>query len=489
MFFKNASNIKTPLEKKYFLENIDLINRMIEKTKELYNLKTIELNSSKLHNELKHIGIIKSEQEIDILKEILKKDYDRLILNLSIYANNKKFFITTVNKFSNEYRKSIQAKKTSKSPTIIDLFCGAGGFSYGFSKMGYNILLANDIDKDALRTYSFNHPEINSSRIINDDVKLISQNIHKYVNLQVDMIIGGPPCQSFSIANQQRVIDDPRNVLYKYFVKFVNDLKPKFIIMENVRGMLKVANQVVEDFDKIGYTAKYRLYDATNFSVPQKRIRLIYIGINNEYSKKHNLDVDKIMSDIENETKKNKKFILKDALDNIENLVCPSKQNQTESDDESGSKISINKYKNNEYLNLINNNNIYSLTYNHKARFQNETNLKIYSLLKQGEDSTTETIKDIMPYSHRNHIFKDKYFKLVENEPSRTITAHLKMDCHSHIHPTQIRAITPREAARIQSFPDNYLFFGPYLKTYMQIGNAVPPLMSKVFAKVFKKYL
>ena len=214
--------------------------------------------------------------------------------------------------------------------------------------MGYNILLANDIDKDALRTYSFNHPEINSSRIINDDVKLISQNIHKYVNLQVDMIIGGPPCQSFSSANQQRVIDDPRNVLYKYFVKFVNDLKPKFIIMENVRGMLKVANQVVEDFDKIGYTAKYRLYDATNFSVPQKRIRLIYIGINNEYSKKHNLDVDKIMSDIENETKKNKKFILKDALDNIENLVCPSKQNQTESDAESGSKISINKYKNNE---------------------------------------------------------------------------------------------------------------------------------------------
>ena len=489
MFFKNVANLNTAQEKKYFLENIDLINRLIEKTKELYSLNTTELKSNDIYKQLKYVGIINKEYEINILKKILKKDYDRLITNFSIYTSNKNFFIETIDKFSNEYRKSIQAKKTSKSPTIIDLFCGAGGFSYGFSKMGYNILLANDIDKDALRTYSFNHPEINSSRIINDDVKLISQNIHKYVNSQVDMIIGGPPCQSFSSANQQRVIDDPRNVLYKYFVKFVNDLKPKFIILENVRGMLKVANQVVEDFDKIGYTAKYRLYDATNFSVPQKRIRLIYIGINKEYSKKHNLDVDKIMSDIENETKKNKKFILKDALDNIENLVCPSKQNQTESDDESGSKISINKYKNNEYLNLINNNNIYSLTYNHKVRFQNETNLKIYSLLKQGEDSTTETIKDIMPYSHRNHIFKDKYFKLVENEPSRTITAHLKMDCHSHIHPTQIRAITPREAARIQSFPDNYLFFGPYLKTYMQIGNAVPPLMSNVFAKVFKKYL
>ena len=93
-----------------------------------------------------------------------------------------------------------------------------------------------------------------------------------------------------------------------------------------------------------------------------------------------------------------------------------------------------------------------------------------------------------MPYSHRNHLFKDKYFKLVENLPSKTITAHMKMDCHSHIHPTQVRSITPRESARIQSFPDNYLFLGPYLNTYRQIGNSVPPLMSRTFAKVLKKY-
>ena len=93
------------------------------------------------------------------------------------------------------------------------------------------------------------------------------------------------------------------------------------------------------------------------------------------------------------------------------------------------------------------------------------------------------------PYKHRNHIFKDKYFRLKENKPSRTITAHLRMDCLSHIHPTQTRTITPREAARIQSFPDDYFFLGPYLKTYMQIGNAVPPIMAKHIAKVIKKYL
>ena len=94
-----------------------------------------------------------------------------------------------------------------------------------------------------------------------------------------------------------------------------------------------------------------------------------------------------------------------------------------------------------------------------------------------------------MPYKHRNHIFKDKYFRLDETKPSRTITAHLRMDCLSHIHPTQIRTITPREAARIQSFPDDYFFLGPYLKTYMQIGNAVPPVMAKNIAQVIKKYL
>ncbi len=126
--------------------------------------------------------------------------------------------------------------------------------------------------------------------------------------------------------------------------------------------------------------------------------------------------------------------------------------------------------------------------FNHKARFSSENDREIYKRLKQGRDATCESIEDIMPYSHRNHVFKDKYFKLYEDRPSRTITAHMKMDCHSHIHPTQTRSLTPREAARVQSFPDDYLFMGTYLKTYMQIGNAVPPLMSQVFAKVFKRF-
>ena len=124
-------------------------------------------------------------------------------------------------------------------------------------------------------------------------------------------------------------------------------------------------------------------------------------------------------------------------------------------------------------MKLINEGRKIDYVFNHKARFTNDINYEIYDKLGQGEDGTSEKIKHIMPYKHRNHIFKDKYFRLNENKPSRTITAHLRMDCLSHIHPTQTRTITPREAARIQSFPDDYLFLGAYLKTYMQIGNAI----------------
>ena len=157
----------------------------------------------------------------------------------------------------------------------------------------------------------------------------------------------------------------------------------------------------------------------------------------------------------------------------------------------SGKKIDVNYYEDNdnEYLKLINENRKIPYIFNHKARYCNDINYEIYDKLDQGDDSTNEKIKDIMPYSHRNHVFKDKYYKLIADNPCRTITAHMRMECHSHIHPFQTRALTPREAARVQSFPDDYLFWGPYLKTYMQIGNSVPPLLGRAIASVIKKHL
>jgi DNA (cytosine-5)-methyltransferase 1 len=496
MIFKHINNLTDKNDKKFFIEKINIINELIKKycTFSNINFNLIKINEKNVFMELSEMGILNLDEDLTLLKKLIPTDeYKDLLKSLSFYYKKKEDTNYVLKKFYNSYRKMKQeARKNSNKPKIIDLFCGAGGFSWGFIREGYQIDLANDIEPATVETYKYNHPSLESNRVLNGDIKEIVNHIEDYIKTDIDVIIGGPPCQSFSSANQQRIIDDPRNILYKYYVKAVEKIRPKFILMENVRGMLKVADEVVEDFKKIDYEVKYKLYDSSDFSVPQKRVRLIYVGISKEYIKEKNITPEILMQEIEMELKNKPRYILKDALENIKPLQCPTIKNSTEIDCElSGKKIDINTYKNksSDYIKLINNYNEFDFTFNHKARYQNENNIEIYKTLQQGADSTCDSIKNIMPYSHRNHVFKDKYFKLIENEPSRTITAHLKMDCHSHIHPTQSRGLTPREAARIQSFPDDYLFMGAYLKTYMQIGNAVPPLMGQVFAKVYKKYL
>lgn len=495
MIFNHIRKINNSNDKKFFIEKINIINELIKKYCILNNIdhKLIEINENYVLFELSEMGILSSNEDLILLKKLVTTEYVDLLKSLSFYNKNKKETNHILKKFYNSYRKIKQEeRKISKKPKIIDLFCGAGGFSWGFVKEGYQIDLANDIELSTIETYKYNHPSLESDRVLNGDIKEIVNHIEDYIKTDIDVIIGGPPCQSFSSANQQRIIDDPRNVLYKYYLKAVEKVKPKFILMENVRGMMKVADQVVDDFKKIDYEVKYKLYDSSDFSVAQKRVRLIYIGIRKDYAEKNNLFPELLMEEIEKELIDKPRYVLKDALECIKSLECPTIKNTTEIDCEiSGKKIDINYYKNksNDYIKLINNYQEFDFTFNHKARYQNENNIEIYKTLQQGADSTCESIKDIMPYSHRNHVFKDKYFKLIENEPCRTITAHMKMDCHSHIHPNQVRSLTPREAARVQSFPDDYLFMGAYLKTYMQIGNAVPPLMGQVFAKIFKKYM
>lgn len=271
--------------------------------------------------------------------------------------------------------------------------------------------------------------------------------------------------------------------------------------MENVKGMLKVADQVVEDYANIKvskngkvftYIVAYKLLNAVDFSVAQNRERLIYIAIRNDIAEKEGITPKEIFEEITRDVKNNSHYLLKDALEAIKPLTAPRKKNMNEIDDEhTGKKIDINRFHGNEnsYLRLINGGREIPILYNHKARYVNDINYEIYKLLDQGNDASDSKIKGIMPYENRLHCFKDKYYKLIANKPSRTITAHLRMDCHSHIHPFQIRALTPREAARCQSFPDDYFFLGAYLKTYMQIGNAVPCLMAKEIASIIKKYL
>lgn len=501
MIFENINNISSKDE---FLEKVLIYIRLVEVVAERnsYVLPSDSVINNDVINELISIGILSESNDITKLKIVTKDLYQRLINCVNFYLDHKEAFSGLLDKLSNSKRRDLQiAEQNNNKPTIVDFFAGAGGLSCGFVQAGFKVCFANDFEDVCVRTYRFNHPELPSEKVVKGDIRHIVDNINDYINQDVDVVIGGPPCQGFSSANQQRIIDDPRNELYKYYIKAVSKILPKFVVMENVKGMLTVAEQVVEDYGNINeerngntysYSVAYKLLNSADFAVAQSRERLIYIAIRNDVIQEKGITPQQIFAEIELANNGNNRYLLRDALEAIKSLDAPRIKNMNEVDDEkTGKKIDINKYNGNEngYLRLINNNRIIPILYNHKARYVNEINYDIYRLLDQGDDASDPKIAGIMPYTNRLHCFKDKYYKLIADKPSRTITAHLRMDCHSHIHPFQVRALTPREAARCQSFPDDYIFLGAYLKTYMQIGNAVPCLMAKGIANVIKKYL
>lgn len=391
-----------------------------------------------------------------------------------------------VKKYCNTYIEEVRSKVSSNSLKMIDLFCGAGGLSLGFTQEGFITRIANDIQECCIDTYAHNHPETSRKNIILGDIREVVNHIEELVaGEDIDIVVGGPPCQGFSMANRQRLIDDPRNHLYRDYVEVVDRVKPKFFVMENVKGMLGVAEQVCEDFNRIGYSVAYKVLNAKDYGVPQNRERLIYIGNN------IGIDNELIIKEIINSSADYEQAVLKDALFGLRELMALKVRNSTELGSyDSGYKIEKNLAKEtNDYITLINQGRNIPLVFNHKARYNNDRDIEIFSRLYQGDKSDDPKIADIMPYTRRKDIFKDKYYKLVNDKVCKTITAHMKFDCNMYIHPTQARGLTPREAARVQSYPDDYLFRGAYTKTYMQIGNSVPPLLGRAIAKILKKYI
>ena len=501
MIFESIGNINNKEEyKEKILIYIRLVEVLAERDK--ICMPIISNPSEEMIEELKDMGIISSNVDMKHLKNTIGTYYARFLSSLSFYLSHRQLYGGLLDKLSNKKRRELQGKEAkSEKPKMVDFFAGAGGLSCGFLQAGFKVCFANDFEDVCVRTYRYNHPELPSNKVLKEDIRKIVSNIEDYVDKNVDIVVGGPPCQGFSSANQQRVIDDPRNELYKYYIEAIKRICPKFVVMENVRGMLSVADQVVEDYREIKieregqiytYDVAYRLLNSMNFGVAQSRERLIYIAIRNDISISKHVTPEVLFKEIEENHIKHDPFNLSAALEFIKPLEAPRIKGMTEVDDErTGMKIGVNSYDScgNDYLASINQGREIPYVFNHKARYCSDVNYEIFKRLEQGEDSTSPKIADIMPYAHRNGIFKDKYYKLYADKPCRTITAHLKMDCLSHIHPYQIRSITPREAARVQSFPDDYLFLGAYLKTYMQIGNAVPVIMAKQIAKVIRKYI
>lgn len=473
------------LTKREFQQMIEYLIKSIEL---VINTKEIEENEIDLLtiSTLCDFGIINEEYTLETLfKEISDSLMKKLIIQINKVKDKEISKIDELKKFHLKSRiNEVRVNSKVNKPNLIDLFAGAGGLSLGLSQAGFRIIFANDIDKSALRTYSFNHPEVDGKNIVLGDIEKLASKINRYIHEPVDLIVGGPPCQGFSNANRQRLIDDPRNELYKYYVEIVNELKPKYFIMENVKGMVNVANQVINDLNGANskYDIDFRIINAKDIGIPQNRERLFFIGIRKDIAEKESLYANEIFNRI-NKTDYNNVTLI-EAIHDLKDVKASRIKNSSKDDKLSGYIIdkicNINK---SNYINNINFNVNSTLVYNHKARYNNDRDIEIFSKMLPGDKSDSPRIADIMPYKSRNHIFKDKYYKLLPNKYCKTITSHMKYDCNMYIHPSQSRGLTPREAARIQSYPDNYFFLGAYTKTYQQIGNSVPPKMGKIIGE------
>ncbi len=380
---------------------------------------------------------------------------------------------------------------------VIDLFSGAGGFSAGFKKAGLDIIMANEIDEMIAETYKKNHKD---TLMINLDIKELAQNFDEIVSRsleefddnerkseikrklkQVDIIIGGPPCQGFSMAGARirkssRFIDDPRNYLFKYYFQIVQKLEPKYFVMENVTGLETMNNGAIleeiirlftdEDNFKFGkYYITKKIIAANELGVPQARRRLIILG-----SKFGKIDLDKEIENIKIRHKIPKKVTLEEAIGDLNYLESGEGEFVSEYLKEPTSEYQKRRRKNSSKL------------YNHVAPRHNKSTLERIKKIEVGENWTKIAAEENIKSVHSG-----AYGRLNWNEQAYTITTRFDTPSAGRvIHPELNRTLTPREAARIQSFDDDFVFYGNKSSIGKQIGNAVPPLVAEVLANIIK---
>lgn len=364
--------------------------------------------------------------------------------------------------------------KKTNGFNCIELFAGSGGLGTGFSNAGFNIIAANDVWKVAAETYKTNHTNV--KYVIKDISQLTSEELLEntgYTTQDIDVIIGGPPCQGFSTIGK-RFIDDPRNKLFKEYVRLVNEIKPKFFVMENVAGILsmeggKVLKNILKSFNDIGYKLEYRLLNAAEYGVPQQRERTIFIGtrtnVEIRYPKKtHTLTKEKGLIPA---------LTLWDAIGDL-----------PQSDTEEITNYTQDPFNN--YQTMMRKGSI-SIN-NHKPSVHNEKAYKLMKYIPEGKSAweVKKIPSDLKPKSG----YGNTYARLNSKEPAMTITRNFSCISSSRcIHPFLNRGLTAREAARIQSYPDSYVFKGSKTDIDIQIGNSVPPILGEKIALSIKEML
>ena len=343
-----------------------------------------------------------------------------------------------------------------KKLSVIDLFCGCGGFSQGFAENDYDVLMGIDFKDDYLNTFSFN---LKNSEVRNYD---LSDTSFLKELPKSDVVIAGPPCQGFSLTGP-RQIDDPRNKLYLSVFKVLEKNRPKAFIVENVRGLLtmwngKVFDEILEKFNKAGYEVSYKLLNSADYGVPQIRYRAFIVGIRKDLNSTY--EFPKTDHDINNHVSCSEAIGDLPSLENgnVQNLKNTFKP-----------KTNFQKYVMNT-----------DIIYNHEATIHKKFVVDTIKLVPEGGN-----YKDLPEGVGTSRKFNEAWTRYHSKKPSRTIdTGH-----RNHFHYKWNRVPTIRENARLQSFKDSFKFLGTKTSQNIQVGNAVPPLLAFKIAKQLKKYL
>lgn len=353
-----------------------------------------------------------------------------------------------------------------KQYNVLDLFCGCGGFSKGFEEAGFNVRFGIDLWNDAIVTYKKNFP---NAIVLNEDIQKVSgKQILEMCGMscdEVDVIIGGPPCQGFSVSGK-RMIDDERNKLYKSFVELVAEIQPKMFVMENVPGLIrlfngKVGEQVVEDFTNIGYTVKHQILSADNYGVPQQRKRVFFVGMNN--AKFKNPDSYIYPTPFTGIGDIFPAITSKDAISDLD--FVPD-------DEVLGEDIPYALPAQNDYQKMMREGSKSIL--NHSITLHNARTKEIIAMVPDG--GNYKDLPEELWSTRKVHI---AWTRMDSTRPCFTIdTGH-----NHHFHYRANRVPTVRESARIQSFPDTFEFIGIKTSQLKQVGNAVPPLLAKAVAQ------
>lgn len=381
---------------------------------------------------------------------------------------------------------------------LVDLFAGAGGLSCGLEMSGFKPIFANELVEQYAQTYKQNHPD---TQILIGDVRQLSDlNLKESLGLksgELDLLAGGPPCQGFSVNAPIRSLDDERNHLFKDFLRVAAALKPKAVLIENVPGMISlgkgtVIEQIYEELESLGYTVSHAILFAGHYGVPQMRFRMMIVGIYGE-NVKFNFPKPEYFAKAVANFAGSKELCLKIQPDEASTLKKHTSVWDAMSDlpliSGSGYQKPVNysSEPNTEYQKYLRENSF--LVSNHVCNKIASINVERLKHIPQG-GSWRDIPFDLLPKGLQRARRSDhtkRYGRLHPDALCSTVLTKCDPHWGSFFHPYEPRVISVREAARIQSFPDNYLFSGGITQQYEQVGNAVPPLLARAIGLEIKK--